>query len=212
MDLGFLLLSWICCCFVLDRKRELETLIVINDCKGSVEEEEDSIRGFIKVLEDRGVSMESQVPVSVDSANSLMSKLRFLVEPFKVVTDEMCPWEEKSAVIRLSNKMRKSKRNKLWRKRKRRRVAETLAKVCCFQSLVFLISAYLSHFHDLRNGKGSNKLIKKLMNGEPGKLPRISRNARYINYNTHLSGFLRFPSADKKLNLMKYSFAKMNKP
>ncbi|PRQ58328.1 putative programmed cell death protein [Rosa chinensis] len=40
----------------------------------------------------------------------------------------MCPWEEKSVAVQLSNKICKSKRNKRWRKRKRKRIAEMIAK------------------------------------------------------------------------------------
>ena len=82
-----------------------------------------------KFIEDNRVNLSAQELISVEAANRLMSKLRFLLEPFRVLTDDGIPWEEKSAVVRLNDKINKSKRNKLWRKRKRRRVAEFLAKV-----------------------------------------------------------------------------------
>lgn len=111
--------------------------MLIKDGKGSVEDVDNnsndaSVSGFSKLLEDRRVKMESQVSLSVETANSLLSRLRAQLEPFRVITDEMCPWEEKCAAVRLSNKLRKSKRNKRWRKRKRKRVAEMLAKVVLF--------------------------------------------------------------------------------
>ncbi|KAL5572010.1 hypothetical protein UlMin_021607 [Ulmus minor] len=114
-------------------QKELEMLMLIKDGKGSAEDSNNgcndtSVSGFSKVLEDRRIGLESQVSVSVEAANSLMSRLRYLLEPFRVITDEMSPWEEKSAAVRLSNKRQKSKRNKLWRKRKRKRVAELVAK------------------------------------------------------------------------------------
>lgn len=119
--------------------------MLIKDGKGSVEDADDgsndaSVSGFSKILEDRRINMESQVSLSVETANSLMSRLRAQLEPFRVVTDEMSLWEEKCAAVRLSNKMRKSKRNKLWRKRKRRRIAEMVAKVV----LVELLKSFLS--------------------------------------------------------------------
>ncbi|XP_076956916.1 U11/U12 small nuclear ribonucleoprotein 59 kDa protein-like [Bidens hawaiensis] len=46
----------------------------------------------------------------------------------KFLENYKTPWEEKSAAVRLSNKIQKHKRNKLWRKRKRQRVGEMLAK------------------------------------------------------------------------------------
>lgn len=107
-------------------QKELEMLMLIKDTdnwSGGV-----SVSGFSKLLEHRGTNVESQVSLSVEAANSLMSRLRFQLEPFRAITDEMCPWEEKSAAVQLADKIRKSKRNKLWRKRKRKRVAEMLAK------------------------------------------------------------------------------------
>ncbi|XP_024019038.1 U11/U12 small nuclear ribonucleoprotein 59 kDa protein isoform X3 [Morus notabilis] len=107
-------------------------LMLMKDSKGSVEDTDNgcndaSVSGFSKLLEDRGINVESQTSLSVEAANCLMSKLRFQLEPFRAVTDEMCQWEEKSVVVRLANKIQKSKRNKLWRKRKRKRIAEMRA-------------------------------------------------------------------------------------
>lgn len=88
-----------------------------------------SMNRFSKFMKDNGIGVECQESISLNSANAVISKLRFLLEPFRVVADENSPWEEKSAVKRLADKMEKYKRNKLWRKRKRRRMAENLAKV-----------------------------------------------------------------------------------
>ncbi|TKY67479.1 U11/U12 small nuclear ribonucleoprotein 59 kDa protein [Spatholobus suberectus] len=114
-------------------QKELEVLMMIKDGKGSLEDvkhgsNEPYLSGFLKCLEDRRVSIESQESLAVEAANSLMSRLRAQLEPFRYVADEASPWEEKSAVARLANKMNKSKRNKLWRKKKRRCVAEMIAK------------------------------------------------------------------------------------
>lgn len=114
-------------------QKELQMLMVMKDNKGSVESVDNcssdhSVSGFLKYLEDRRIDLESQMTLSVEAANSFMGKLRVQLEPFRFVADEATPWEEKSAAIRLVNKARKSKRNKLWRKRKRKCVAEMLAK------------------------------------------------------------------------------------
>ncbi|KAK7262611.1 hypothetical protein RJT34_30186 [Clitoria ternatea] len=114
-------------------QKELEMLMMIKDDKGDSEavkhgSNEPYVTGFHKCLEDRRVSIEAQESLVVEAMNSLMSKLRAQLEPFRYVADEACPWEEKSAVARLASKMHKSKRNKLWRKKKRKRVAEMLAK------------------------------------------------------------------------------------
>lgn len=57
-----------------------------------------------------------------------MSKLGAQLKPFGVVADETIPWEEKSVAVRFANKRQKSQRNKRWRKRKRKRIAEMFAK------------------------------------------------------------------------------------
>ncbi|MED6123687.1 hypothetical protein PIB30_051506 [Stylosanthes scabra] len=114
-------------------QKELEMLMVIKDGKVSLEDTKHGsndpyLRGFLECLEDRRVSIESQESVAVEAANYLMSKLRSQLEPFRYVADEASPWEEKSAAARFVNKVYKSKRNKLWRKKKRKRNAEKLAK------------------------------------------------------------------------------------
>ncbi|KAJ1410479.1 Programmed cell death protein 7, partial [Sesbania bispinosa] len=114
-------------------QKELEMLMMIKDGRGSLEDvKHDSskpyLSGFLKCLEDRRVSVQNQESLAVEAANSLMSKLRAQLEPFRYVADETSPWEEKSAVARFANKVHKSKRNKLWRKRKRKRIAEMLSK------------------------------------------------------------------------------------
>uniref|UniRef100_A0A803M328 Uncharacterized protein n=1 Tax=Chenopodium quinoa TaxID=63459 RepID=A0A803M328_CHEQI len=95
-------------------QKELDMLMKVKEVKG--------------FFEDNRIDLGAQELILMEAANGLMSKLRFLLEPLKFVTDDGTPWEEKSAVVRLSDKINKSKRNKLWRKRKRRRVAESLAK------------------------------------------------------------------------------------
>lgn len=112
-------------------------LAMIKDSNGSAKSEDYgssgiSVHRFKKILEDKGVSLESQELLSVEAANTLMSKLRAQLEPFRVIMDERTPWEEKSAAVRLSDKIRKYKRNKLWRKRKRKHIAEMLTKVALF--------------------------------------------------------------------------------
>lgn len=114
-------------------EKELEMLIMIRDAKGSTEDADNasteaSFAKCFKFLEDNQVNLAFQESLSLEAANSLISKLRLKLEPFRVVTDETSPWEEKSAAVRLANKVHKSKRNKRWRKRKRKHIAEILAK------------------------------------------------------------------------------------
>ncbi|KAL1289783.1 hypothetical protein HN51_058161 [Arachis hypogaea] len=114
-------------------QKELEMLMMIKDGKVSLEDvkhgsNEPYLPGFLECLQDRRVNIESQESLAVEAANYLMSKLRSQLEPFKYVADEASPWEEKSAAARFANKVYKSKRNKRWRKKKRKRIAEMLAK------------------------------------------------------------------------------------
>ncbi|KAH7577991.1 hypothetical protein ACOSP7_000910 [Xanthoceras sorbifolium] len=114
-------------------QKELETLMVMKDNKGSVEDidigsRDPSVSAFSKYLDDRRIDLISQETLSVEAANTLMVKLRAQLEPFRYITDEKSPWEEKAAAVRLVNKAQKSTRNKMWRKRKRKRIAEIVAK------------------------------------------------------------------------------------
>ncbi|PKI46341.1 U11/U12 small nuclear ribonucleoprotein 59 kDa protein [Punica granatum] len=106
-------------------QKELEMLVLIKDNEDVKSRSADaSVHQFLKHIEDCNFDIGFQESCSVQAANALISKLREQLEPFRVVTDENSPWEEKSAAFRLRNRVNKSKRNKLWRKRKRIRVAE----------------------------------------------------------------------------------------
>lgn len=111
-------------------RRELQLLGAIKESEargnGGVENGTRSgpARELLRHVEDEGVGLELQEMRSLEAASSLILKLSAQLEPFRAVADEASPWEEKSAVHRLSSKLSKSRRNKLWRKRKRRRVAE----------------------------------------------------------------------------------------
>ncbi|KAH7848469.1 hypothetical protein Vadar_003108 [Vaccinium darrowii] len=114
-------------------EKELEALMEIKDSKGFKEgveigaTETSSMRlsGF---LDDNRFDFESQMSLSLQSANAVMSKFGAQLKPFGVVADETTPWEEKSVAVRFANKRQKSQRNKHWRKRKRKRIAEMFAK------------------------------------------------------------------------------------
>lgn len=173
-------------------------LMMIKDGKGPLEDVNDAsnepyLVNFLKCLEDRRVSIENQESLAVEAANSLMSKLRAQLEPFRYVADEASPWEEKSAVARFANKVHKSKRNKVWRKKKRKRIAEMLAKVtlpwfvfvrfflCSSLLLLFETNSFvwlLSLSKNSRNVSSLTELTEKLMNGGLGRLPRILQVAR----------------------------------
>ncbi|KAL9176287.1 hypothetical protein ABFS82_02G169000 [Erythranthe guttata] len=96
--------------------------------EGHIGDADISIDRFSKFMKENKIKLDFQESLSLNAANAVMSKLRYQLELYRVVTDENSPWEEKSAVKRLADKMEKYKRNKLWRRRKRRRIAQNLAK------------------------------------------------------------------------------------
>nr|GMD44238.1 U11/U12 small nuclear ribonucleoprotein 59 kDa protein isoform X1 [Ipomoea batatas] len=111
-------------------KTELEVIIRANNVTGNSEgsaTSDASVDSFSRFLCVNNIDLKCQELLSLEAANALISTLRAQLEPFRIVADESSPWEEKSAALRLSNKLDKYKRNKLWRKRKRKRVAEKLA-------------------------------------------------------------------------------------
>ncbi|KAF5191689.1 U11/U12 small nuclear ribonucleoprotein, partial [Thalictrum thalictroides] len=112
-------------------KKELEVLNMSKEtCNEEVNDDGDcdSVRLFTKVLEEKKINMEMQELQSVEAVNSLIAKMNSQIEPFNVLMSQNCSWEEKYAVARLTSKIQKYKRNKSWRKRKRKRIAEMLVK------------------------------------------------------------------------------------
>ncbi|KAL5722390.1 hypothetical protein ACHQM5_005915 [Ranunculus cassubicifolius] len=109
-------------------KEELEGLALRKELLDKVNIDDGCGNWILDVLKEKKMSFEMQESVSLEAVNALIMKLRGQIEPFGVVTSETCLWEEKSAVARLEDKIRKCKRNKLWRKRKRQRNGELRAK------------------------------------------------------------------------------------
>ncbi|CAH8313302.1 unnamed protein product [Eruca vesicaria subsp. sativa] len=148
-------------------EKELDALRMIKDGKdsmGSVEEEGSGVE-CLRYIESVKINLEEQEKLSVEAANYLMSTLRAQLEPFRFVVDENSPWEEKSAAVRLSCRMKKSKRNKLWKKKKRRCVAEMRAKVG-FESSVL---GYVAMFELL--------ILSFLIIQEPERFEQADREA-----------------------------------
>ncbi|XP_051129687.1 U11/U12 small nuclear ribonucleoprotein 59 kDa protein [Andrographis paniculata] len=114
-------------------QKELEMLILMKERQVNTEDEKEgsgcmSIDSFSTLMMDNKIELKFQESLSLDAVNAIMAKLRFQLEPFRVLAEDNTPWEEKSAAKRLADKMTKNKRNKLWRKRKRQRIAENLSK------------------------------------------------------------------------------------
>lgn len=91
--------------------------------------EDESIFQFLKLFEAKRISLDVQESLSMEAANTLLSTLKYQLVPLNGIMSQAIPWEEKSAAVKFANKLQKSKRNKLWKKRKRKRVAELSRKV-----------------------------------------------------------------------------------
>ncbi|XP_077228164.1 U11/U12 small nuclear ribonucleoprotein isoform X2 [Tasmannia lanceolata] len=83
---------------------------------------------FSEVIKMKRINLNVQESLSLEAANSLLSTLKSQLVPFNVITSQTSSWEERSAAAKLTNKLRKSKRNKRWKQRKRKRVAEIICK------------------------------------------------------------------------------------
>ncbi|KAL2552928.1 Protein kinase domain-containing protein [Forsythia ovata] len=79
------------------------------------------------------IDLKFQESVSLDVANAIVSKLRFHLDPFRVVMDEKSPLKEKYVVQRLADKMSKYKKEQTLAERKRSHVTNNIAKVVNFQ-------------------------------------------------------------------------------
>ena len=103
---------------------------------GSADSSEDKHLCFVELARSMGVSQDTHESMAVDAANYLCHQLHHLLAPIASATNQSGPWEERSAMVRLTQKLQKAKRNKSWRKRKRKHVAELFQKVVL--TLVFL--------------------------------------------------------------------------
>ncbi|EPS64362.1 hypothetical protein M569_10419, partial [Genlisea aurea] len=108
-------------------RKEMEMLIMMKGRDSSMAKD-DALDIFSRFLNENKIQVENQESIAIDAANSTLSKLRVQLEPFRIITDEKTPWEEKCALKSSVDKMEKHKRNKLWRKRKRKAIAENLAR------------------------------------------------------------------------------------
>uniref|UniRef100_A0A0E0BZB0 Uncharacterized protein n=1 Tax=Oryza meridionalis TaxID=40149 RepID=A0A0E0BZB0_9ORYZ len=88
----------------------------------------DRPRHFVELARAMKISQDTHESLATDAANYLCSQIQNLLAPIYPAVNQGGPWEERSAMIRLAQKLQKSKRNKRWRKRKRKHVAELFQK------------------------------------------------------------------------------------
>ncbi|CAL4959108.1 unnamed protein product [Urochloa decumbens] len=95
---------------------------------GSGDSSEDKPLRFVELARSMGVSQDTHESMATDAANYLCHQLQQLLAPISSAINQSGPWEERSAMVRLAQKLQKAKRNKRWRKRKRKHVAELFEK------------------------------------------------------------------------------------
>ncbi|KAL6874665.1 hypothetical protein ACP4OV_013330 [Aristida adscensionis] len=95
---------------------------------GMADSSEDKPLGFIELARTMGISRDAHESMATVAANYLCHQLHHLLAPISAVINQGGPSEERSAMVRLTQKLQKSKRNKRWRKRKRKHVAELFEK------------------------------------------------------------------------------------
>ncbi|KAI3844696.1 hypothetical protein MKX03_023334, partial [Papaver bracteatum] len=108
--------------YIYNWQKELEAILLCKQSRESAGEIDNPI--LVQKLTD----LEVQELLTVQAANSLLLNLKCQIEPFGIFSSETSQWEDKSVAVRLANKIHKCHRNKRWRKKKRKRVAENLTK------------------------------------------------------------------------------------
>ncbi|XP_072961381.1 U11/U12 small nuclear ribonucleoprotein 59 kDa protein [Typha angustifolia] len=89
---------------------------------------DDRLLQFFKTIKEKRISLDSQESLSKEAANNLYRHLKDQLSPLTAITSQEGPWEERSLAAKLAQKLQKSRRNKRWKKRKRKHVAELLCK------------------------------------------------------------------------------------
>lgn len=96
---------------------------------GSGDSSEDKPLRFVELARSMGISQDTHESMATDAANYLCHQLQQLLGPISSATSQGGPWEERSVMVRLTQKLQKYKRNKRWRQRRRKHVAELFQKV-----------------------------------------------------------------------------------
>ncbi|XP_010907430.1 U11/U12 small nuclear ribonucleoprotein 59 kDa protein [Elaeis guineensis] len=90
--------------------------------------ENDILLQCSETVKAKRISLNAQESLAMEAACSIFSTLKKQLIPFCVITNQASLWEERSVAVKLAQKLQKSRRNKCWKKRKRKRVAELINK------------------------------------------------------------------------------------
>ena len=96
---------------------------------------------FAELASELKITQDTHESLATDAANYLCSQLQHLLAPISSAVDQGGPWEERSAMVRLAQKLQKTERNKRWRKRKRKHVAELFQKVELHSHVFMFVSS-----------------------------------------------------------------------
>lgn len=102
-----------------------------NDASNQLSEtssESDAFLQICEMLKERRYSLDDQQALSLEAGHSIVSALKNQLSPLTAATNEASSWEHRSMAVKLSQKLQKAKRNKKWKKKKRKHVAELLRK------------------------------------------------------------------------------------
>ena len=116
------------------RQRELDVLHTVK-AQGSFEDLSGDIsieiyEKFVRSIKEKNTGLDVLEPLAQEAANSLTRTLNVQLERINYRFSEKSSWEERSVVSRLSQKLQKYQRNKRWKKKRRKLIAEMISKVC----------------------------------------------------------------------------------
>lgn len=111
---------------------------------------------FAEEIKKRGLGLDLQELISLDAAKSVYSSLVDQMTPLRAVVDTDRPglWEERSEAVGLKQKLHKYKRNKKWKKKKRKRIAEMILKVKKSEILIIIFPLFVKYQNIERKRNG----------------------------------------------------------
>uniref|UniRef100_A0A1D1YXZ3 Programmed cell death protein 7 n=1 Tax=Anthurium amnicola TaxID=1678845 RepID=A0A1D1YXZ3_9ARAE len=125
-------------------QKELDTILLVrkSECQDDVSDSsfssptditkyygyEDIVQEFSKAISEKRTSLNLQESLSLEAANSLIKILRDQLMPVSIISNQTSSWEERSVATRFAQKLQKFKRNKRWKKKKRKQIAEKISK------------------------------------------------------------------------------------
>ncbi|XP_078431753.1 U11/U12 small nuclear ribonucleoprotein [Wolffia australiana] len=86
------------------------------------------VKGMIDSMKSKRLDLDIQQSLAKEAVRSLTITLRDQIHRLTRISSEKCSWEERSLATRLSQKLQKYQRNKRWKRKRRKLIAEQLFK------------------------------------------------------------------------------------